>query len=210
MRSSAKARALVIRPSGFTPATVQIDHADNSEHAGRDSFPRSGAIRHPAVSAPEQLDDSGSEEYRGKDAKHDYLSPDRGAAPVHLVFAHGPPSVAGSGHFHASDSPPRGLVGQSLGPHVTAGEHEEIANQDAGRQAQQVVKMDEVDDPGDDQGKAAEEGHSAKAPEDEAANEHHGAIGALPGSLFVFGHVTELSAERDVSLKARAPVCQVA
>jgi hypothetical protein len=59
--------------------------------------------------------------------------------------------------------------------------------------------MDEVDDPGDDQGKAAEEGHSANAPEDQAANEHHGAIGAIPRILFVFGHVIGLSAKRDVA-----------
>jgi hypothetical protein len=60
--------------------------------------------------------------------------------------------------------------------------------------------MHEVDDPGDDQGNAAEEGHSAEAPHDQTANEHHRAIAAAPGILFVFGHVIEPSADRDACL----------
>jgi hypothetical protein len=51
------------------------------------------------------------------------------------------------------------------------------------------VKTHDVDDPGDDQGKPPEEGHSAEEPHDQTANEHHGSVAAVPGSLFVFGHV---------------------
>jgi hypothetical protein len=108
---------------------------------------------------------------------------------VYPVFAYVAPSAAGLGQFRASDSPPRGSLAKNRGQEGTAGEHEEIAKYDCGRPARPVVKMHEVDDPGDDQGKAAEKGRSAEAPDNQTANEHHGAIGAVPGILFVFVHV---------------------
>jgi hypothetical protein len=89
---------------------------------------------------------------------------------VHPVFAHAP-SVAGLGHVHASDSPPGGLVGQSLVPQITAGEHEQRAKYDSGRPARPIVKTHDVDDPGDDQGKPPEEGPSAEEPHDQTAND---------------------------------------
>ena len=62
------------------------------------------------------------------------------------------------------------------------------------------MKMDDVDDHGDDQGKPAEEGHSADEPHDQTANEHHGAIATVPGILFAFGHVIGPSADGDACL----------
>jgi hypothetical protein len=120
----------------WSQATGQIDHPDNCDHALREKGPRSGAIGRLAACALEQPSDAGSEGYRGTDAKHQHLPPDRGHAMgvVHPVFAHAP-SVAGLGHFHASDSAPRGLAGQRLVPQGTAGEHEQRAKYDCGRPA---------------------------------------------------------------------------
>jgi hypothetical protein len=67
---------------------------------------------------------------------------------------------------------------------------EQKPKDDAERPARAVVKMHNVRDPRDDQGKPAEEAHSAEEPHDETANEHHGFIAAVhPGTFFVSGHV---------------------
>jgi hypothetical protein len=55
-----------------------------------------------------------------------------------------------------------GSLAKNRGQEGTAGEHEEIAKYDCGRPARPVVKMHEVDDPGDDQGKAAEKAAAPK------------------------------------------------
>jgi hypothetical protein len=62
------------------------------------------------------------------------------------------------------------------------------------------MKTHDVDDPGDDQGKPPEEGHGAEEPHDQTANEHHGAIAAVPESLFVFDHVIGPSADGEACL----------
>jgi hypothetical protein len=157
---------------GLVAAKVQMDQSNNREHAGREKAPRTAAIRHFATSAPEQCCDAGPEGYRGKDGKQHHPSPNRATAVVHAVFAH-VPFVAGLGHVPFPDSPPGGLAGQSLSHQPTASEHEQSAKYDSGRPARAVVKIRDVDDPGGDQGNAAEEAHSAKQPSQQRTSRPH-------------------------------------